>query len=263
MQGEDHVDTLIDQIVETNQIADDATTSGTFANVDQLGNLPIWIGSRRSGRPPDCWEHFDCVLNVTDQEYEHELPARKPPHNQNKYYLQLPVAEGKRDKSELERWLPVGWMFLWQHICRSPERRNVLIHCNQGKDRSVAMALAFTTIACQNTFPLRLDPSVLTWQPEDLMAQLCSTEQTTPRYYRQSGLGHDLVSFLLSDEGPGSLLAWIHQQTSTSTSAPLASKESLRIGMHLIRQYREVADPSRATMQKLNRFFMSHSLYRR
>lgn len=115
--------------------------------MDRIGQLPIWIGSRRCSRPPEAWKDFDCILNVTDQEYEQDaLPN-------GKFYLQLPVAEGKRDKTELERWIPVGWVFLWHHICKVPGDRRVLIHCNQGKDRSVAMALAFIVTAGHFSIP--------------------------------------------------------------------------------------------------------------
>ena len=54
-------------------------------------------------------------------------------------YLHLPVAEGKRDRTQLLRCLPLALMFILTQISRS---RRVLMHCNQGQDRSVGVAVA-------------------------------------------------------------------------------------------------------------------------
>ena len=50
-------------------------------------------------------------------------------------------------------------------------------------------------------------------------------------------------------------LNWAHKQKKLPPNIPLANKESLRIALHLIQQDREVAEPTRSTMQKINRFF--------
>jgi hypothetical protein len=39
----------------------------------------------------------------------------------------------------------------------------------------------------------------------------------------------------------------------------IVNKQSLRIALHSIQRYREKASPTRSTIQKLNRFFMSSS----
>ena len=75
-----------------------------------------------------------------------------------------------------------------------------------------------------------------------------------------SGLTKSLVDMLLEDNGKQLFLKWMHQQLNNSTTTeykPFASKDSLRIVLHLVRQDRENAEPTRSTMQKLNRFFMS------
>jgi len=44
-----------------------------------------------------------------------------------------------------------------------------------------------------------------------------------------------------------------------SEDAPFASKEHIRVVLHWIRQDREHAEPTRSTLQKLNRYFLSRS----
>lgn len=171
------------------------------------------------------------------------------------YYLQLPVHEGKRGKSELERWMAVGTAFVFMHSRRN---RKVLIHCAQGKDRSVAMAMAVVVIFCDMEFPLqwsdhfwRLPLDGLIQQHEDDDLYLCS------------GLPRGFIDdFTRGREGRDRLLAWVNEGLcGRPDDAPLATKETLRVALLLIQQDREKADPSRSTMQTLNRFFMSKSSY--
>jgi len=71
------------------------------------------------------------------------------------------------------------------------------------------------------------------------------------------------ISGLQGREGRDVLLKWVRQELGhpVDNDCPaLATKETLRITLHLLRQDREKAEPSRSTVQKLNRFFMS-SIY--
>ena len=134
---EDLVDERIDRIVES--AAKDTTEEGSGreyndGSYDKIGESGIYIGSRTAGRPPGCWERFDAIVNVTMDEYK-DISARN-----DKHYLWCPVAEGKKDKTELQRWLPSVLAFVGIHGVGGGGR--VLIHCNQGKDRSVALAIA-------------------------------------------------------------------------------------------------------------------------
>ena len=67
---------------------------------------------------------------------------------------------------------------------------------------------------------------------------------------------------LLKEDGKEVFLTWMHQQLKTPINKPFADKDTIRIALQLISQDREKAEPSRATMQKLNRFFMSSLMYR-
>lgn len=87
------------------------------------------VGSRRAGRPPDVWAAFDAVVNVTQDEYEGMVGDAR--------YLQIPVTEGKR--ACLEEHLPAALGFV---AARLAGGSRVLIHCAQGRDRSVGVAIA-------------------------------------------------------------------------------------------------------------------------
>ncbi|KAL3766911.1 hypothetical protein ACHAW5_000929 [Stephanodiscus triporus] len=175
-----------------------------------------------------------------------------------RYYLQLPVKEGKRDRHELERWLPVGLVFLAHHMQRRDAR--VLVHCAQGRDRSVAIAIAFVALFCPPSYPPRLRPNFETLNFKSMTDSPGLVEEDD--FYLQSGLGQSLVDALLRDGGKDLFLTWMHRQLNVSAIEPFADKNKLRIVLHLVRQDREKAEPTRSTLQKLNRFFMSSPMYR-
>ena len=219
---------------------------------DAIGDTGIFIGSRRAGRPLDCWDMFDAVLAVTDLEYD-EMKETLP---DEKYYLQLPVKEGKRDRSELERWLPVGIAFVALH-----RSKRILIHCAQGKDRSVAVAMACITLLCDLKNPIQFVPetevltqtSLRTFAFGDIESEIGCDDPP----YLNSGLSTGLVHCLLGRPGRECILKWLRHELHLPPKNDLATKETLRVALHLVQQYREKASPSRASMQKLNRFFMS------
>ena len=231
---EDEVDQRIQSLVSRTSLESQDRIEDCF---DWLGETNLAIGSRRAGRPPECWHHFDAILNVSMNEYDSVVPD-------DKFYLQLPVEEGKRDRTELERWLAVGVAFVLAHA-----PRRVLIHCAQGRDRSVAVALAVILSACEPCEPLR-------WKkPRASVATSVanvdeSADNEESRYYLQSGLDRSLVSLLLepSERQPRIESLLVGKEV---------SKESIRVHLQLIKVYRTKADPSRSTMQKLHRFFLS------
>ena len=191
---------------------------------------------------------------MTETEYPNTQQQR--PNDRAFYYLQLPVAEGKRDKTQLEKWLPVGMVFIIQHL---QQNRRVLVHCAQGRDRSVAVVMALVTLVCEPVYPLRLNPK---FESIDIgsLSLTDDDDDGDTGMYQLSGLTKSLVDMLLEDNGKQLFLKWMHQQLNNSTTTeykPFASKDSLRIVLHLVRQDRENAEPTRSTMQKLNRFFMS------
>jgi len=178
--------------------------------------------------------------------------------------------------------MPLGLLFLIHHL---QQGRRVLVHCAQGKDRSVAVALIFVILGCSLRFPLTLREEFVRgpWplpylfqntanDPNHLEAK--EEEETKPQMHMSSGIPEAIVARLLDTGGKEIFLSWIHKQlgeTSSSSNCSsgsseklesLADKESVRIALHLIRQDRDVADPTRSTMQKINRFLMSSTIYR-
>jgi len=97
-----------------------------------IGSTNIAIGSRTAGRPPFCWEHFEVVINCTQLEYPSltgELPN----------YLFLDIPEGKKGQVKLLGSIPKALSFVEEKLRRGDR---ILVHCAQGKDRSVAIALS-------------------------------------------------------------------------------------------------------------------------
>ncbi|GAX19965.1 tRNA A64-2'-O-ribosylphosphate transferase [Fistulifera solaris] len=89
----DQVEALVDQLV----IAAKDEDTGDDCSFHAIGESGIFIGTRRAGKPPECWECFDAILNVTTLEYEEMVSESPLPESH--YYLQLPVEEGTRPVS--------------------------------------------------------------------------------------------------------------------------------------------------------------------
>ncbi|KAI9285369.1 tRNA A64-2'-O-ribosylphosphate transferase [Umbelopsis sp. AD052] len=99
-----------------------------------VGNSKVAIGTWKSGEPPSCWQNFDIVINCTDQEY----PENKK-ENYSKRYLHLNIPSGKRGQHILFSYIPLVLQF-----CQEPmaSKKSILVHCIEGKDRAVGIALA-------------------------------------------------------------------------------------------------------------------------
>jgi hypothetical protein len=251
--------------------------SGYSSLFDTLGDTMISIGSRRAGRPPECWDQFDAILNVSDMEYENMMNIM---HQNQKFYLQLPVKEGKRDKSELERWMAIGVCFVGIH---AQQGRRVLIHCAQGLDRSVAVAIAAVTLFCRLQFPIKFQDSFWDLPFSELQAKMQLRDEQNEivadqpyNIYKWSGLCEGLVENFMGRQGRDKLMHWLHDhhphgrnihrgnQHKSSVENGFVQmnpykfdKKTIRIALLLIQQDREKASPTRSTMQKLHRFFLS------
>jgi len=254
---------LIDDVVQT-VYGNECMTANVIdsESYDWIGNLNIAIGTRRAGRPAECWNHFDCILNVTNTQYESMIPSLD---NQTKrFYLQLPVQEGKRDKQELERWMAIGILFCAHH---AKHNRRILVHCAQGKDRSVAIVMATVHIFCKLRYPLQWNQDILRMILHNVIISSnantgvdgASDPNELETQHRQAfaGLPISIFKDFAGQHGRDLLVSMAHQAQGLSHNDPLATKDTMRVVLHLIRQDREKAEPTRSTMQKLNRFFMS------
>eukprot|EP00984_Skeletonema_dohrnii_P010912 scaffold4294_cov95-Skeletonema_dohrnii-CCMP3373.AAC.2 len=256
---DDDTDALIDTIIQRerdNHLS--CVPPNSMKNADKIGNIDLWVGSYEAAKPPNCWDNFDAVLNVTDTEYpvmQESIKEEREQRQRKCFYFQLPVAEGKKDKMELERWMPVGLVFLIHHL---QQKRRVLVYGTKGRDRAVAVVLAFVVLYCPPTYPLKLKDTFAGFDIDTISQQ---QQGEADKRYHHSDLRLDLVNVLLEKNGRETFLHWMHTQASLPQE-PFADKESLRIVLQLVTQYRENAEPTRSTMQKLNRFFMSSSMYR-
>jgi len=234
----------------------------------------ISIGTRRAGRPPDCWEHFDAVVNVTTMEYE-EISSAKKALPEGKFYLQLPVKEGKRDKSELENWMAVAMLFIGVNL---KEKRRILIHCAQGMDRSVAIAMA--ALCLYHHFLGDIDTScssLHSWCARNMSYASFQAfidkhnshpveinETIGDETYLRSGIPLEQAQLCKGREGRDIFLSYLKSISSNEDASKcgqdkecFATKDTLRLALMKVQQYRAKACPTRSTMQKLNRFFMS------
>lgn len=92
--------------------------------------------------------------------------------------------------------------------------------------------------------------------------------RSTPRSYKSSGMGEECVECLMDRKGKELLQSWVREAKAKACdtrmpnvdsidTVPLADKDSLRQVLHLITRYHGRAAPTRSTLQKLSRFFMS------
>ena len=239
---------------------------------DQIGGSLLYIGSRRAGRPPECWKYFDAVVNVTTMEYNELSSDADGEIPDGKLYLQLPVKEGKRDKSELENWMAVAMLFIGVNLVQN---KRILIHCAQGMDRSVAVAISVLCLYFElyGNHEGNNDIQMYSWCYKSLSyasfrdylfeVGLDVDEYDDFRYYGKSGIPLRFVTFCKGKEGRNLFLSYM-RNVSCRPSCEVdgqhdffATKETLRTALIKIQQYRAKACPSRSTMQKLNRFFMS------
>ena len=178
-----------------------------MATCNQIGSTGVFIGGRRAGRPPGCWERFNAVINVTPDEYDQNgRPA-------SVLYLQLPVLEGKRDKHRLEVLLPTALRFAYDALGRG---HRLLVHCAQGRDRSVGVAIAILAAF--------FDQDTGLFAPSDALTAAAKHE-------------HD----------------WHWRQCLMDR---VTTKRRLDVALQWVLRHHPRASPSRHTLKKIQRFFL-------
>jgi tRNA A64-2'-O-ribosylphosphate transferase len=97
---------------------------------DWIADTLIAIGSARAAGRPNCWNFFDVIVNCGVSSFGTA---------QSQHYLYLDIPEGKKGQNELFRSITpfLNWIapFIMQ-------KKRILIHCMQGRDRSVGIAIA-------------------------------------------------------------------------------------------------------------------------
>ena len=133
--------------------------------------------------------------------------------------------------------------------------------CIRDRDRSVALAMASVMVLCEGlTLPLRWRDSALV-AIRDQFGAPAPVEgiDNDELLYEHSGMTHVVVNSLLGQQGRDTFLSFVRAKLGSDLTP--ANKDTLRLALLLIQQDREKADPSRSTMQKLNRFFMSKIMF--
>ena len=225
---------------------------GRYHEIGPNNNLRISIGTRSVGCPPTCWSNFDAILNVTEMEYDDMADSCRRRANERRYYLQLPVREGKRDRTELEKYMTWGILFIVVH---TKQNRRVLVHCAQGMDRSVAVVMAVMAMFTTNAYPPEWNECYHNFSLDGLVELDNENDNHEGNSPNRSGLSNEVLQLMLGREGRDRLFdrvwpQWRHDDHHVD-------KDSLRITLQLVRQYHDRANPSRATIQKLHRYFCS------
>ncbi|KAJ2402014.1 tRNA A64-2'-O-ribosylphosphate transferase [Coemansia sp. RSA 2559] len=172
--------------------------TGDCARFHFIAGTQVAVGDRMSGRPPECWNHFDAIVNCGAPPYaEHSMQSEELALR----YIYLPIPEGKRGQAELGKQIPRALAFVHPFL-RDPSKR-VLVHCSHGADRSAGIALAIMTRFFDKN-----------------------------RMFREAQAEEE-------KQAPGSV-----------------SKEAIRNRLLWITTSHQKANPSRATLKQVNRFFM-------
>ncbi|KAJ3192591.1 hypothetical protein HK101_006274 [Irineochytrium annulatum] len=108
---------------------------------DWIGDTRIAIGTRAAGAPPACWETFDAVLNCGCEEHAGmREEADDAAGGGARRYMFLPIPEGKKGSAALAANVAQGVAFIRAVV---EGGGTVLVHCMQGRDRSVCVALCY------------------------------------------------------------------------------------------------------------------------
>ncbi|KAI9490517.1 tRNA A64-2'-O-ribosylphosphate transferase [Zychaea mexicana] len=129
VECEQRVQHIVASAGPANDDGDDDTSNDK--KYDMIQGTTLAIGSRLSGKPPACWQHFDYIINCTPTHYE-EI-------DKEHCYLQLPIPEGKKGQQQLFESIPKALAFVKEPL---QQEKRILVHCAKGQDRSVGIALA-------------------------------------------------------------------------------------------------------------------------
>jgi len=98
----------------------------------------------------------------------------------------------------------------------------------------------------------------------DVNEEIQSIDSDGETYYRRSGIPLKLANKCKGKQGRDLFLSYLKAISSSGDVSKsnrdvdfFATKETLRLALIKVQQYRIKACPTRSTMQKLNRFFMS------
>jgi tRNA A64-2'-O-ribosylphosphate transferase len=100
------------------------------SDFDWIANTSIAIGSAKAAARPACWSNFDVIINCGVPGFTQDRESQ---------YLYLDIPEGKKGQNELFQSITPFLTWIRPHLF---EKQRILIHCMQGKDRSVGIGIA-------------------------------------------------------------------------------------------------------------------------
>lgn len=90
-------------------------------NFSMIEPTNLAIGNYASGKPPQCWENFDYVINCSLSEYD---GMAKSPN-----YLHLPIPDGKKGQIIFGASIDKAIRFVHDPVL---ENKKILVHCSTG-----------------------------------------------------------------------------------------------------------------------------------
>lgn len=124
--------TQLNEIPELIEMAISRNMSVPHTEYSFIANSLIALGNVNSAKPPQCWTHFDYIVNCGAQKLNYETKYS------NKV-LFLPIEEGKRGQNQFYVLISKLLDKIEPEITKNSR---ILIHCDTGKDRGAAVLMA-------------------------------------------------------------------------------------------------------------------------
>lgn len=150
---------------------------------------------------------FDLIINATD------IGIIRPETMSQTFYLQLGIPEGKKGSKKFHEIYPIYLNCISRYLKKNCK---ILIHCHQGKDRSVGVVMVVLT-AFSHLF------------------SFCSDDSCKAKGFWCNN----------------SIDSWINDR-----KLPKSSKSHFISILNWVKKYRQVASPSRATIKRIHSIFM-------
>ena len=153
--------------------------------------------------------------------------------------MHCPVAEGKKDRRGLVQHLPKALRFAAEHLSRG---RRVLVHCAQGRDRSVAVAVAVLAAFFDER-----------GRPLETLGRIGAAAAVEDE--EEGELDHEVQGGGDDYWGDGGASLRDAQLQSDVFLGLDRTKPTITRCLHWVTLARPAASPTRHTLKKLHRFF--------
>jgi tRNA A64-2'-O-ribosylphosphate transferase len=132
------------RILIQNEISSSGPAKMHGDSFNWMWNSNIAIGNRSAADPTTCWAHFDYIANCGAPQYQYA-------EDKLDRYLYLDIPEGKKGQKAFSEHIEKFLLFIKNQY---ESKKRILIHCMQGKDHSVGMAMCFFIISAEVKIPI-------------------------------------------------------------------------------------------------------------